>query len=534
MDVVDWHLILETLGGIGLFLLGMLIMTDGLKSLGGRTMRANLMAYTRSPLSGAMCGTLCTALLQSSSAVTVATVGFVRAGLMSFRHSLGVIFGANIGTTLTGWLVLLFGFKIKLGLLVFPLIFGGALLRLFARHQLAALGMALAGFGLIFTGIDLLQNAMQGMRDYFDFSAIAASGLLDRFVIMAIGIGFTLITQSSSAGVAATLTALFSGLIHFEQAAALVVGMDIGTTVTAVMATTGAATAARRTGYSHVIYNLVTGLTALLIITPYIWVWESVSSQTIEAHAEIALITFHSTFNLLGVCLVLPFTQQFAHMMQRLVPDAGEGKEYLFEDALLEEPELAMDAGCEALRSYLLQLARLTLNRVRGLDPPGEQSMMTLGNQLDTAQAFIDRIPVIAGATAQRQRLVDMLHALDHLQRLLERCEDLPRCRDFGEEQGRLGEAIQQLIAATEHAMMDLKNHRWQHAGKTLVKLHKEIHAAHTPYRAQLLGQTADDLMPVPDATLRLDAFRWLDRVSIHLARSVQYIADASMPPENA
>ena len=151
--------LITALGGIGVFLLGMVVMTEGLKSLAGARISAWLADATRSPASGAVTGAIGTAILQSSSATTVAAVGFVGAGILTFSQSLGIIFGANLGTTITGWMVALVGFKLKLGSLLLPLIFGGVLLRIFASGRLASIGYACAGFGLIFVGIDLLQQA---------------------------------------------------------------------------------------------------------------------------------------------------------------------------------------------------------------------------------------------------------------------------------------------------------------------------------------------------------------------------------------
>ncbi|MDQ1362380.1 MAG: phosphate:Na+ symporter, partial [Pseudomonadota bacterium] len=147
MDVTST---LNAIGGLGLFLLGMVIMTDGLRSMAGDAVRNVLMRFTRSPLSGAVTGAVTTVILQSSSATTVTAVGFVGAGLMSFSQALGVIFGANIGTTLRGWVIVLVGFKLQLGLILMPLILFGALARLLSRSYMAHIGFALAGFGLIF------------------------------------------------------------------------------------------------------------------------------------------------------------------------------------------------------------------------------------------------------------------------------------------------------------------------------------------------------------------------------------------------
>ena len=334
--------LISALGGIGVFLLGMVIMTDGLKALAGARLSQWLADTTSSPWSGAATGAVSTAILQSSSATTVAAVGFVGAGLLTFSQSLGIIFGANLGTTITGWMVALLGFKLKLGSLLLPVIFAGVMMRFFASARLAQAGLALAGFGLVFLGIDLLQQAAAGHADIVNLEPLAADTWLMRFKLLALGILITLITQSSSAGVATALVAINAGAINFPQGAALVIGMDVGTTVTAAIATVGASSSARRTGLSHVTYNLMTALGALLLISPFTWCWPLLTQSPILSNPEIALVAFHTTFNLIGVFLILPFTPRFAQLMETLVPETLPRYHRVLDKALLAEPGAAL------------------------------------------------------------------------------------------------------------------------------------------------------------------------------------------------
>ncbi len=198
-------------GGLGLFLLGVILMTDGLKALAGDALHRALSRFTRSPSSGALTGAATTAILQSSSATTVAAVGFVGAGLLSYPQALGVIFGANLGTTVTGWMVALLGFKLELNTLLLPVILVGALSQLFGRGRWRAAGLALAGFGLIFVGIDAMQAAMSGLEGRVTPEHFPDNSWLGRLQLLAIGVLITLVTQSSSAGVATALTALYGG-----------------------------------------------------------------------------------------------------------------------------------------------------------------------------------------------------------------------------------------------------------------------------------------------------------------------------------
>jgi phosphate:Na+ symporter len=186
---------LQALGGLGLFLFGMVILTEGLRSLAGRSLRLALCRFTRSPATGALTGAVTTAVVQSSSATTVAAVGFVGAGLITFPQSLGIIFGANIGTTITGWLVALIGFKLSLGTAVLPVVLAGALLYLFGNRRWRHIGYALAGFGLIFVGITALQAGMESLRDIVTPESFPANTTFGRLQLVAIGIGITIITQ---------------------------------------------------------------------------------------------------------------------------------------------------------------------------------------------------------------------------------------------------------------------------------------------------------------------------------------------------
>ena len=253
-----WNL-LSALGGVGLFLLGMILLTDGLKAVAGPRLRSMLARFTSTPLSGAVTGALTTAAIQSSSATTVAAVGFVASGLLTFPQAIGIIFGANIGTTMTGWLVALLGFKLDLGQITLPLVFVGALLTLSGKKSVSFVGQALAGFSLIFIGIEHMKLGLEAFEGIVTPADFPSDSLWGRLGLVAIGVLITLITQSSSAGVATALAALSAGAVNFSQAGALVIGMDVGTTFTAALATLGGGTMAKRTGFAHVIYNIMTG-----------------------------------------------------------------------------------------------------------------------------------------------------------------------------------------------------------------------------------------------------------------------------------
>jgi len=506
----------------------MVIMTDALKSLAGDTIRSALMRFTRSPTSGAITGACCTAILQSSSATTVAAVGFVSAELLSFSAALGIIFGANIGTTVTGWMIALLGFKLQLSTIVLPLILIGAILKLFSNGRWAQWGLVLAGFGLIFVGISVLQQGMSELQNIISFDNLPTDSISGLLLLVGIGFVFTVITQSSSAGVATTLTALFSGLISFEQAAALIIGMDVGTTVTAAMATIGGSVGAKRTGFSHVLYNCFTGLGALFLITPYVWTWETLAPGQLEQNSEIGLVAFHTLFNLIGVMLILPFTRQFARLIQTIIPEKKNIYLHKLDEALLEQPGLALNAVHGSIRIELIAL----LKHLQGLLEGGESDKLIdlpkMQHALDQTHTFIDKIHLAPGDYADWQRLIALIHTLDHMQRLHERLE---------EEEYRVVAARKTLELKTEYQLLtetinalikSIENMAWQQAQQQSNKTVEHMEAAAQALRQSIMAKVGSGEIDVPEGTSRVEAIRWIRRVSRHIARICDRLHEAT------
>lgn len=510
--------ILQALGGLGLFLLGLIIMMDALRALAGDAVRTAIVRFTKSPLSGAVTGAIATAILRSSSATTVTAVGFVGAGLIGFSESLGIIFGANVGTTLTGWIVVLLGFKLQLEAVMALLLLFGTLLRLLAQNRLATSGYALAGFSLIFIGIAMMQQGMSGFEDLITPEQLPADTFTGRLQLVASGILFTLVTQSSSAGVAMALTAIFSGAINFEQAAALVIGMDVGTTVTAAIATIGQSLEARRTGFSHVIYNVITAIFALFLITPFTMLITALFPTALHDNTEISLVAFHSSFNLLGVIIILPFTNKFASLMIRLIPEEIKLYTNSLDKILLEEPSMALTAVQNSVRTETIAL--LThINAILGDKSCQKTDLLQLQKALNKTHSYLDQISLKSESGAQWERLVAMIHTLDHMQRLHERCEEeedraitLRDTKQFVNEKDImiLGiKSIMEAITANDlQAMLD-------HSNKTKKQLYKQI----KPYRKMIVEQIARGELDIIVGTDYLEGIRWLERVSWHLMR---------------
>ncbi|MCP9840454.1 Na/Pi cotransporter family protein [Synechococcus sp. J7-Johnson] len=529
---MDGGVAIRALGGLGLFLMGMTVMCEALRALAGSRLRAWLLRFTRTPWSGALIGAATTAALQSSSATTVATVGFVQAGLISFPSSLGIIFGANVGSTGLGWLVALLGLKLDLAGLMPPLIAIGACLRLLGRGRLAQIGFALAGFGVLFLGISTLQEAMAGHGVLLQTERFDGASVAGRFQLVVLGLLTTVITQSSGAGVATALTALTAGAIDLGQAGALVIGMDVGTTITAQIAALGANLSARRTATAHLVFNLFTAVMAFLLLPAYLGLGQRWLAGPIAADPEFALTAFHTGFNLLGVALLLPFTQSFARLIQALLP-SPDGRAA---DDLDEPPSAdtgrALDLAQAAQQGVLLELMR-HLRQALGASASNGQhrgrGLEDLEADLARIEQFLDQIHLRRMEEPDAQRLLHLLHSLDHLQRLHERCEEEPERASTVRQSGTLQQERHDLLAALEQLEPLVEMPQWSEVARLSQATGRSLHRRVKPLRQGVMADVASGDVVVELGSQRLEAIRWLRRVSQHLGRISGHLEAAAL-----
>jgi len=345
------------IGGLGLFMLAINMITDGLKAAAGHALRNMLGKWTRSLMHGILSGLTMTAIVQSSSAVTVATIGFVNAGLISMHKSLGVVYGSNIGTTMTGWLVAMVGFQINVEAFALPLIGIGMLLRLTGgESKRAAFGTALAGFGLFFIGIDVLRSAFEGLVLGIDLNQFSVDGFWGVWLFVFIGFLMTVLTQSSSAAIAITLTAATSEIVGLHAAAAMVIGANVGTTSTAAIAVIGATANAKRVAAAHIIFNVVTAVVALFSLPILFWtIHKTETLLNWETVPAVTLALFHTLFNIVGVLMMLPLNKQLAHFLDKrfVTQEEIEGRPKYLDKTVAVSPVLAVNA-------LTLELSRIT------------------------------------------------------------------------------------------------------------------------------------------------------------------------------
>lgn len=520
--------LMTVLGGVGLFLFGMSLMTDGLKSLAGESLKRLLSRFTGGTFSAILSGMTLTAVIQSSSATILMTIGFVSAGLITFSQSLGVIIGTSIGSTSTGWIVSLVGFQISMGTLALPLIGIGVFLRLFLHGKLASLGSVLTGFGMLFLGISVLQDGMADFSNVIDFSTVNGDKFYHLLLLAAVGIVMTVIMQSSSVAVAITLTALYSGAINFDQGAALVIGQNIGTTFKAIIAAVGASHAAKRTSVAHILFNLFTGFVALAIfpvLTSSVFMiadWLEISDLTIT------LAIFYTLFNVLGVVLILPFMKQFEKLIVRLVPEKGNPLTIYLDPSVTAVAPVAIESS----RRTLMAVYKTLLEAMQELFANKRTTVQFFKKQQLAAEAIQEtrkflrevQLSVESEDKQKYERHVSVLHALDHLERLIMALSETGYLRTISSSRSlqAVTEQVQTMIDNSLRSMEDDKggNNYLQLVEETS----KEIAEIRRSDRKHLLKNAISEELNVDRAIAKVHALLWLDRISHHLWRILAHL----------
>lgn len=517
------------LGGVGLFMLGMGLLTDGLQAAAGDSLRDALRRYTRTRWSALLAGISVTALTQSSSVTVLVTVGFVGAGLIPFAQALGVIYGANVGSTVTSWLVATVGLKMQMSALALPLVGVGALGKLVLRGRRSALAMALAGLGLLFVGIDVLQSGMTELTRHVDPASFALPGIGGAALLVVVGVVMTVVMQSSGAAVAATLAAVNQGALGLEQAAALVIGQNLGTTVKAVLGAVGGTTAARRIAFAHVFFNVGTGAVAFALLPLFLGV--IVRGMEVGDPA-LALTAFHTAFNVLGVVLFLPMSHRMVRLLERWVPDEGRSLTAHLSRAAAELPAVAV----EAARKAAAEIAAVTFDETRRvLLTPGKsrgwaRQLDELNGALRATREHLHAVRSDPAAPAVYREHVAVLHVLDHLHRLVEALAETELAAGVSRNRvsAALAPRLAEALAASAPWARDPSG-----PPPPVEALSQEIALQLRRERQSVLENTARGVLSPRAASRLLESLRWLDRVGYHLFRAVHHLerADKDLPP---
>lgn len=334
------------LSGLGLFLLGMYMLEQGLRGLASRPLKRFLREQTRSPVRGVVTGTIATFILQSSSLVGLIMLAFVGAGILELRNALGVILGANLGTTFKGWLVAAIGFTFELETFAGPLLAAGAMGTVFLPRERRAHFWSnfVLGLGLLLMGLDAMKGAFSELAANVDVSALRGWHPL---VYLLAGTVFTAIVQSSSSTMMILLAALHAGVIDLPAAAALAIGADLGTTSTVLIGAAGGSADKRRVALSHFLFNVATDALAFLLLPLLLHVVTAVAGIRDPLYA---LVAFHSLFNIVGIVIFVPMIGRFEALLQRLVRDDPRATPCRF---IQHVPPAVTDAAIEAVRREL-------------------------------------------------------------------------------------------------------------------------------------------------------------------------------------
>ncbi|MBL3654939.1 Na/Pi cotransporter family protein [Fulvivirga sediminis] len=362
---------LTLLGSLGFFIYGMKVMSEGIQKVAGGRMRGILRAMTSHRWAGVFTGFLLTGLVQSSSATTVMVVSFVNAGLLSLVESIGVIMGANIGTTITSWIISLVGFKMKIAAAALPIIAVGTPLLFASKARIKSWAEVIIGFALLFMGLEALKDAVPDLKsnpEVLEFLADYTNGnFFSILLFVVIGTILTVIVQSSSATMALTLVMANQGWISFDLAAAMVLGENIGTTITANLAAMVANVHAKRAARAHFIFNIFGVIWMLCSFRWFLsgieWFMVDVrhgTSPFVDAESvPLALSYFHTFFNLINVVLLIGFVNKIANLVTKMVKSKGDGEEFRLEyitTPLLSTPEISL----EEARKEIAKFADLT------------------------------------------------------------------------------------------------------------------------------------------------------------------------------
>ncbi|MBN1949754.1 MAG: Na/Pi cotransporter family protein [Bacteroidales bacterium] len=373
--------LLKLIGSLVLFLYGMKLMSESLQKVAGDRMRSILAAMTSNKFRGILTGFLITSIIQSSSATTVMLVSFVNAGLINLLQSIGVIMGANIGTTVTAWIISVLGFKVSMGELVLPLM-GIALPLIFSKNrQRSNWGAVIIGFALIFIGLNFLQDStpdVNGNPEILQFlSRYAEMGYGSVLIFLLVGTLLTVVIQSSSAVMALTLVMCSKGWLSFEVAAAMVLGENIGTTITANLAALIANTSAKRTARAHLIFNVFGVILILFFFYPFLNFvnWAAVElgfnsplgkgGQTPQETADavpIALSIYHTSFNMLLTFLLVWFVKHLAAIVTWMVPQKEDDEEFRLKyisTGMLSTNELSILQAQKESQVYAIRIRKM-------------------------------------------------------------------------------------------------------------------------------------------------------------------------------
>jgi phosphate:Na+ symporter len=342
----------EISAGVSIFLFGMLSLEEGFRVFSGGTLEKILKNSTDKLYKSVSFGIVATTIMQSSSLVSVLTISFLGAGLIGLAQGIGIVFGANIGTTTGAWLVAGFGLKVKISAYAMPMLVFGIILVFQKAKTLKGIGYILAGLGFLFLGIHYMKDGFEAFKSTIDLASFGGTGIKYLFIFTGIGVFATVVMQSSHATLVLIITALSVGQISYENALALAIGANVGTTITAIIGAMSSNIVGKRLAGAHLIFNLVTAIVAIIFMSQIMVAVDFVSNYTgiSDTNYTLKLAVFHTIFNVIGVIIMVPFINKLVIFLESTLKDttSQEFKENdnarFLNDSALELPSTAMAA----------------------------------------------------------------------------------------------------------------------------------------------------------------------------------------------
>jgi len=552
----------EISAGVAIFMFGMLSLEQGFRTFTGGVLERLINRSTSTPWKSLLFGMISTSIMQSSSLISVITISFLSAGLLSLMAGIGIIFGANLGTTTGAWLIAGLGLKVNIAAYAMPMLVFGVLLILQKAKNLNGVGYILAGLGFLFLGIHYMKEGFDAFRDTINLSQFAVAGYPGLFLFTLLGAFATVVMQSSHATLVLIITALAAQQITYENALALAIGANVGTTITAILGSISANAQGRRLAGAHLVFNLMTGLIAILLIYQLIYVVEQISQLTgiRENDYTLKLAVFHTLFNLIGVLVMTPLIKPLVHLLERLIKEkkAEIDRPKYLTDSAIEFPETAAKAVLqESLHVYdnaqsivihalgfkkpevlstldLLEIAGAQKKLTKlDIDAAYERSIKGLYSEII---AFISR----AGLSWQMEQSADLHHLREANQHVVEAIKDVKHLqknllRFVNSDNKALRHAYDQLRSQLADIIRQLENIRLLDESDTAIlsldSLKLMLTETHEKFNASLIRQIGQhNISPQQGSSLMNDS-HYTYSIAKNLIRAAQTLF-ASGPRE--
>lgn len=451
LSSLEWNLIA---GGLAIFLFGISLMGDALTNFAGPKLRGYVEKYTSNPIKGVFVGIFITGLIQSSSATTVIAISFVRAGIMSLEQAIGITLGANIGTTVTSILI---GFDLGYFAYFIALI-GVGIFMFSARRKNKYIGEILVGFGLLFIGLEMMGGSLTALKDVPGFEDVVANMAQNPIIAVIIGAALTALIQSSSAFIGIAQSLFSSGAIDLNVALALMFGANIGTCITAILASLGGSLSAKRTSLFHILFNVSVSLIFLIFLNPYKILVEHIAGA-IGANKLMTIAVGHFTFNFIGMVVFLPLISQTARLLRHIIP----GKDSILTDlGNLELDEMLIEkfpaAALDQIRTAIIQESVVALETIKAskeyLNTKDKKYYQTVKEAESMVNDMDTKIQAYLLNFAQNQAPVDIEA---ELQSYLQVQINVERISDLGENLAEyFNEILESGSSYNEEAVADL------------------------------------------------------------------------------